>query len=58
MVNSESSTFKLFEKIGYVIGRVIRVFLMGSLVTFLGGKLVNSKALQAQTEPQVQLPPP
>ncbi len=41
MVNTNSPTFKVAEKVGLVIGKAIRYALIGSGVVLLGGLLKN-----------------
>jgi hypothetical protein len=43
MVNPDSPTFKISEKIGLIIGKGIRYILMGGVIIFIGGKLGSSK---------------
>lgn len=42
MVNPESLTFKFFEKVGLVIGKILRVTVVGEIAVFLGKKLIGS----------------
>ena len=44
MVNSDSTVFKLSEKIGVLIGKGIRYLVVGGVIVFLGGKVGGSKS--------------
>ena len=41
MVNPDSPTFKISEKIGLIIGTAIRYALFGSAIVLLGGLIKN-----------------
>lgn len=45
MVNSNSPTFKLSEKLGLIIGKGIRYMFVGGVIVFLGNKLSRSSTL-------------
>jgi hypothetical protein len=45
MVNPESPALKISARIGYLASRIIRIILIGSLVTLINGKLVGSKPI-------------
>jgi hypothetical protein len=51
MVNPDSPTFKLSEKIGLIVGKVIRYVIVGGVIVFLGGKLGGSKPSQPVPNP-------
>jgi hypothetical protein len=54
MVNPGSSTFKFFEKIGLLIGKGIRIVVVGGAIIALGGKL---KGTSSPTPPPPPPPP-
>jgi len=56
MVNPNSSSFKISEKIGLIIGKGIRYILLGGVIIFLGGKLGGSKPSQPAPNPPAPSP--
>ena len=57
MVDPNSPAFNFSEKIGLVIGKVIRYILIGGVVVFMGGKLGGSKSSQPVPNPPGPTPP-
>jgi hypothetical protein len=53
MVNPESPTFRFSEKVGYIVGKIIKIVVVASVLSFVGGKLTGSRPVQ----PQRQQPP-
>lgn len=45
MVNPNSPTFKLSEKLGLILGKGIRYMFVGGIVVFLGNKLSRSNSV-------------
>ena len=56
MVDPNSPAFNLSEKIGLVIGRVIRYIIIGGVVVFMGGKLRGSKPVPNRPGPTPHSP--
>lgn len=56
MVNPDSPTFKISEKIGVIIGKGIRYILVGGVFIFIGGKLGGSKPSQPVPNPPAPSP--
>lgn len=51
MVNTDSLTYITSEKVGFFIGKVIRYFIIGGVVIFIGGKLGRSTPSQPPSAP-------
>jgi hypothetical protein len=58
MVNPDSATFKFSEKIGLILGKVIRYIIVGGIVVFLGGIINGSKPSQPVPNPPAPTSPP
>ena len=54
MVNPNSPAYTFSEKVGLVIGKAIRYFIIGGIAIFIGGKLNGS----TQSQPRPVSPPP
>ena len=56
MVNPDSPSFRISEKIGIIIGKGIRYVIVGGIVFILTGKIRGSKAPSSVPSPPA--PPP
>jgi hypothetical protein len=52
MVNPESPTFRFFEKVGYISGKLIRVILIGTAIRFVSKKLGGFMPIPTQPPTQ------
>jgi hypothetical protein len=57
MVDSNSPVFNYSEKIGLIIGKVIRYIVVSEVIIFIGRKLGGSKTSQPVTNPPPTAPP-
>lgn len=44
MTNPNSPVFRYSEKIGMVLGRIVRYIITGSIIIYIGGKLGGSNS--------------